>query len=364
MKVCIAVTTLKRNDAIGNDVMHQFKVLTHNHIKTVIFTQEVEVKEMHPHVIDGNGAASLLSDPDTLLIYHHGGCWDDGFNLLKEAQCRCYVKYHNVTPAHFFTPYNKTYEHFCARGVEQTAALAHLKNITAFLCDSPFNAQEMQAHGVSSDRIKIVPPFHKLDDFKTCQIDPALARTLQAPDSVNLLFVGRVVPNKGHSHLIRVAGACRRMYDDNIQLYLAGGMDPALDSYFQDLKTLARQEGVSDRVHFTGAISFNALYTYYAHSHLFLLMSSHEGFCLPVLEAQYNRLPVIALDSCAVSHTMGPEQLLFEKPDYPTFAAAVHVLFHSSACRTHLATAGRKNLQRFDNATTEGLFLKALELTR
>ena len=364
MKVCIAVTTLKKNDAIGNDVMHQFKVLTHHHITTFIFTQEVEVERMQPHVIDENAATSLLSEPDTLLIYHHGGCWDDGFRLLKTAQCRCYVKYHNVTPSHFFTPYNKTYEQFCARGMEQTAELAHLENITAFLCDSPFNAQGMRAHKVESDKIKIVPPFHRLDDFKNCQTDPALAHTLQLPGRINLLFVGRMVPNKGHIHLIRVAAACQRMYDDNIQLYLAGGVDQALEGYLNDLKTLARQEGVSDRVHFTGAISFSALYTYYTHSHLFLLMSSHEGFCLPVLEAQYNQLPVIALDNCAVSHTMGPEQLVFEKPDYPTFAAAVHVLFHSPACRTYLATVGRKNLERFDNSTTERLFLKALELTR
>ena len=210
-----------------------------------------------------------------------------------------------------------------------------------------------------SAKMEIVPPFHKLDAFKDAEIDTALANELQ-DGNVNILSVGRLVPNKGHKHLIRVIAKYVEMYDANIRLNLVGGIDPELNAYADELGALIEVNGLQENVRITGPVSFDALHTYYQYSHLFLLMSSHEGFCLPVIEAQFHMLPIIALNRCAVSETMGPNQLMFEKLNYQTFAAAIHVLFNNLEYRCYLSSEGQKNIQRFVNKTIEKAFFNVL----
>ncbi len=359
MKICITVGSLLENDAIGNDVAHQCSVLNNKNISTFVYAQEVADASISPYVISKTRLFDIIDKPDNILIYHHGGCWDNGQKILEKARCRIFIKYHNITPPEFFKPYNQFHATYCKDGMEQITAIAGLKKITKFLCDSYFNAKDFLRRGIDKSKIRIVPPFHKLDDFKNAEIETDLARSLD-DGKVNILFVGRLVPNKGHKHLLKVMASYKAMYDADISLTIVGGIDSGLSVYLDELEQLIQQNQLNEIVNIRGSVTFDELHTYYNSSHLFLLMSSHEGFCLPVLEAQFHSLPVVALGTSAVSETIGENQILFNTPDYQKFSAAIHILYNNADYRDYIINEGKKNIKRFLNKTIEEKFLKAV----
>ncbi|MCD6184671.1 MAG: glycosyltransferase [Deltaproteobacteria bacterium] len=365
MKICIAVCALLENDAIGNDVAHQLSVLNDNNISTFVYTDQVKRAGMEPYVIDMAVLFDIIDDPDNILIYHHGGCWGNGQKILEKARCRIFLKYHNITPPEFFKPYTRffkkysNHEKFCRKGIEQTDAIISLNKVSRFLCDSQFNAKDFLSRGIGESKIKIVPPFHKLNDFENVEINQDLCRKLD-DGKINILFVGRLVPNKGHKHLIRVIANYTAMYNSNIRLIIVGGIDPGLCLYLNELNKLIKKNKLQKIVSIKGSVTFEELNTYYRACHIFLLMSGHEGFCLPVLEAQFHSLPIVALSTSAVSETMGENQIVFDEPDYQKFAAAIHVLYNNPDFRDYISNEGKKNIQRFSNKTIEDQFLKAL----
>jgi glycosyltransferase involved in cell wall biosynthesis len=365
MKICICVNILLENDAIGNDVAHQWAVLNRAGLSAVIFTEQSNRPEMADGLMDEHALDDFIIEPENLLIYHHAGCWTRGQNLLEKARCRVFVKHQNITPPEFFSPYTPfyrwhgNYERFCRNGIRQTQAMVNLGKIERYLCDSRFNARDFIDLGVNNARISIVPPFHRLDDFEKTEINQELAQSLD-DGKLNLLFVGRLVPNKGHRHLIEVAARYTAMYDYRVRLIILGKIDPGLAVYHDELVRLIKKYRLVDIVTINGAVSFRDLHTYYAASHVFLLMSLHEGFCLPILEAQYHHLPVVALAAGAVSETLGPNQLALDKPDYTQFAAAVHVLHREAGFSRYLSDQGCINLERFSNPVIEHIFLQSL----
>ncbi|CCK79576.1 glycosyltransferase [Desulfobacula toluolica] len=365
MKICVAVGSLLENDAIGNDVAHQLSVLNTNNISAFVYTDQVKRAGTAQYVLDMVALSDLIDDPDNILIYHHGGCWGNGQNILEKARCRIFLKYHNITPPEFFKPYTRffkkysNHEKFCRKGIEQTNKILRLNKVSRFLCDSCFNAKDFLNCGIDDSKIKIVPPFHKLDDFKNVEINPDLCQKLD-DGKINVLFVGRLVPNKGHKHLIRVIADYTKMYNSDIRLIIVGGIDPNLRLYLDELNTLIKKNKLQEIVHIKGSVTFEELHTYYKACHIFLLMSGHEGFCLPVLEAQFHSLPIVALNTSAVPETMGENQIVFDEPDGQKFAAAIHVLYHNSDFREYIANEGKKNIERFSNKTIEDKFLKAV----
>ena len=359
MRVCIAVSSLSKNDAIGNDVCHQCLALRRMGVETFIHAEQGTEGYMAGHRVGRGRFLEMLDAPETRLIYHHGGDWLEGPGFLERARGQVYVKYHNVTPPEFFAPYNDYHAGFCRAGIFLTEKFARMGKGIRFLCDSPHNVAEIAALGVPEERIAIVPPFHKLDDFASAPEDAELARALDN-GKINVLFVGRVAPNKGHRHLIEVMARYVAMYGPGIRLNVVGGIDPSIPGYNEELEKLVRRRGLGEVVTFTGGTTFAELSTYYRHSDLFLLMSEHEGFCLPVLEAQHHDLPILALSRAAVPGTMGANQMLFETPDYRKFAAAIHVLDENEAYRRYLVGEGRKNLERLSNGRIEEAFFRNL----
>lgn len=361
MKICIVVSSLLENDAIGNDICHQCQTLNTGNFPTVVFAENMAHELMALHAIDRKKIFHFIEKSENLLIYHQGGGWHLGQEILKKARCRIFIKYHNVTPPEFYRPYDSRAAKFCEQGLAQTRAIARLPGVSKFLCVSSFNARDLLLLDVAEEKIEISPPFHKLDDFKTAGMDQALEMSLN-DGKINVLFVGRLVPNKGHKHMIGVLAAYVAMYGPNIRLTIVGGVSATLESYLAELNSLIVVNGLKGMVHIRGSVSFDELHTYYSRSHIFLLMSEHEGFCLPILEAQLHSLPVVALKSSAVPETLGPDQIVFDKPDYKSFAAAIHVIGNNERYRAHLAEKGVKNIERFSNKRMEKTFLNSLDL--
>ncbi len=162
------------------------------------------------------------------------------------------------------------------------------------------------------------------------------------------MFVGRIVPNKGHKHLLRTVYYYKKYFDNNILLYIIGKWDNGLRKYNNEIYDLIDKLNLNDNVNIIDDCNFRDLHTYYSYCKVFLLMSEHEGFCVPIIEAQYHQLPVIALNKCAVGETLGNGQIMFDELDYLKFATAINVVLNNDNYKYFIVGNGIENLQKYN----------------
>jgi len=162
----------------------------------------------------------------------------------------------------------------------------------------------------------------------------------------NIIFVGRIAANKKQDDLVR-AFAHYLALDPSARLHLVGGLEGP-DPYADYLFSLIANLGLKESIHVTGSISDAELAAYYRTAHLFWSMSEHEGFCVPLIEAMWFDVPVIAFHSSAVPDTLGCAGLTFNsKSDLVNLAALAFLLVSDSDFRAPVIAAQRRQRERF-----------------
>ena len=346
-------------DAVGIDAIAQYECLIKEHCEAYLFGTKNTDASINPYTIAKSDLYKVIKQKSTLIIYHYSSYCEIAEKILKSAKCKIVLKYHNITPSAFFRNYSKKMSDITELGRKRIKRLIKNRQVHHYLADSEFNASELIDYGVQSGQLSIIAPFNRMQDFDNTAVNTELADGL-SKEGPTILFVGRIAPNKGLKHLISVISEYVKMYDRDIQLNIVGDISPNFVTYFNEVDYLIKQKALQDVVFIRKKVSFQDLHTYYTHSDLFLLMSEHEGFCVPILEAQYHELPIIALDRSAVRTTLGPNQLIFETIDYPTIAAAIHVITHNSAMSLFLAKKGLRNLRKYNQETLEEKFLSTV----
>jgi glycosyltransferase involved in cell wall biosynthesis len=240
-----------------------------------------------------------LNRPQDVLIYHHSiGCeW--AVRAVERFPGRVVVKYHNVTPAKFFAQLNPEIARGCEQGIRQ---LRRLTRTTAhFWADSDYNAQELYALQPRGS-VHVLPPFHQADTL--LETEPDYHAAVGLDDwGTNLLVVGRLVPNKNIPLAIDTLREYRRRYDPQARLVIVG--DRPVPSHAGEIERQIRASGLEDAVLITGKITVAQLKTMYLCADALLLTSHHEGFCVPLIEAMGQHLPVVAVRNAAIPYTGG-----------------------------------------------------------
>ena len=349
------VPGLLAGDAIGNDVLGEYDILRRKGFDVTIYCDRCDHR--FRRIVSGPRCIRKAK----VVIYHHGIDWPRGEKLLKESPARLKIlRYHNVTPSGFFRGYSPELEKLTRLGREQTPRL--VRACTHFLADSAYNAKELIGYGAPSDRCRVLPPFNHIEELLSLQADAGLLEPLIKSPAACVLSVGRQAPNKGLHHFLRIAHSFTTLFGKRARFIWVGGRDPNLSRYYSEIDNYVLANRLHDVVFFPGKVSASRLKAYYLASKVFLMLSEHEGFCVPVAEAQAFGVPVVALARAAVPETTGENQLIFEEVDYERFAAAVAVLLANPDYRLHLASQGKDNYQkRFARQVLEAAFLGALE---
>jgi glycosyltransferase involved in cell wall biosynthesis len=346
-RVCLLAPTVAAGDAVGHDIAGMFAALQAHGVDTQVFAErwtpglELPVQPV----------ARYVPDRTTLTVYHHSIHSDDAAARFIQAPGPRVLRYHNVTPSHFFAPYSAELTRATELGRAQTQALVAHGGIDLFLADSDFNARELRDCGAPRERCQTLSPFHALHMLAdTCAAVTVLARHLDGER--HMVCIGRVVPNKGHLHLLQVLSAYRRHYPRPLRLFVVGALDQRVAGYLSELYALAERLGVADAVVWTDHVSAAELKAYLLLAHAFVLTSEHEGFCVPVVEAMAHGVPIVAHASDAVRETVGNAGILIEGMDYAEYAAALELLFTRDDYRAALAQAGRTRVARYFDADT------------
>lgn len=341
--ICLLTHSLVPYDAIGNDVAQMRLALMESGHTVRVFAEGI-----HP-------ACASIADPidlapeelgrssDAILIYHHSTGWPRGEEILFNTRNRIVLKYHNITPARFFAPYSLPHVEACEFGIESTKRIATLPNML-IAGDSTYNCEELIALGADPDNCRVLAPLHLTEELGREMFDFAtLSRYSGA--TANILFVGGVKPNKGHARAIRVFAEYQRHFNDRSRLIFAGGLDERLAGYVSDLKTLASRLGVADHVVFTGSVTGAQIKSLYVSADVFLCASEHEGFCVPLVESMYFRVPIVAWGVTAVPETMGECSFVLEEWNESVFAAHIDRLVEDGQTAERLGTLGRRRYQ-------------------
>lgn len=344
------------HDAVGNDIEIICEILKKQGIDCKVYTNLAYSKSVEYASLEET--KEILSNPENVVIYHHSVLWKEGFKLLKEAKCKVVIRYHNVTPPEFFRNILPEAKWQCWAGRRQTDALQKKLPNAIFLADSKYNASELKY--VSPEKVTVIAPFHMTEKWGDRPVDDELAAKIKSEAEFNLLFVGRVAPNKGHLDMLDVVKTYIHHYDNNIRLRIIGKMG-SVPLYDRMIQRRIHNYGLDNNVEFIGEINDTTLATYYRKSDAMLCMSHHEGFCVPIIEAQYFELPIVALKSSAVTETMGENQMLYDM-DLERFAAALHLLKENKEAAKQMADIGKANFNnRFAREVMEKQFVDFIE---
>jgi len=342
MKIVLMHQTVTNHDAIGNDIEIMYEILKEQY-ECYVYAQNCF--NTHVEYISEDKLVEILSGEENLALYHHSVFWEKGEEFLKASKAKIIFRYHNITPESFFEGYNEHHFSQCKLGRIQTVRLAQEFQNALWLCDSWYNAEDVKEY-VDRDRIAICPPFNKIAEWGNKVPDEHVLKELLHSQTINLLFVGRVAPNKGHLELLEVLHSYRKNYSESIKLRVVGKFDDGLPLYNDLIKNRIAEYGLNECVEFIGEINDATLMSYYLGSDIFVCMSNHEGFCVPLIEANYFEIPVIAKDTSAIHETMGQKQLVLGE-NIKEYAAAIHVIMKNQSAKEMLIESGCKNYFRF-----------------
>lgn len=294
------LATLGYGDAIGHEVLGIQRVLRRAGYESDIFVQTAD-RRVEPLTRDYRELAGV-SRPDNILI-HHFSIGSRASRIAYALPDRMILVYHNITPPRYFVDVHKLLAELCFKGRRELTAYPARCDLA--LGDSEFNRQELEALGFAPTGVlPVVPDFSHLEQPS----NPLLAGQFD-DDWTNILFVGRVIPNKRFDDVIRIFDVYKREFNPRSRLLLVGSFSD-VERYFAMLQQLVAALNTPD-VYFTGHIPDDELVAFYEIADLFLCASEHEGFCVPLLESFYMQVPVVAYAAAAVPMTMGGGGVLY-----------------------------------------------------
>lgn len=331
MKIAILVAVLGERDAVGTDAREMAAALARRGHDVRLFATA------------GAGAEPLdaidevVVDPRAVLIYHFAFGWPPGVDVLRRARCRRVVRYHNVTPPEFFAPWSDEYERSCRAGRDEIATIATL-NCDSYLCDSPFNADDFLAAGVSRERIAVLAPFNRLD--RLVETPAALPVLDESQSGATWLAVGRLAPNKAHLDLFEAFACYLDRCEAEARLLVVGSEDARLERYNAALRERVQALRLESHIRWLRDVDESALKAAYLSADALVSLSRHEGFCVPLAEAMALGVPVIALDAGAQAWTLGGAGLVWDSAEPALISASIERLRADPILRSELRERG------------------------
>ena len=340
MRIIQLLPNLYKGDAIGNEAVSFYRFFTEMGVETAIYTDvfDAAIKDSGIEVRNLWDLPEMATED--ILIYHCAVAWAPLSEILAKARCHKVMIYHNITPPEFFEPYDQVAFHACRQGLGQL-----VDNVNKFDCclsDSKFSQLHLESIGARLP-IRAMPLLIDFADFEQAPDEGVLAK--YDDDRTNILFVGRVAPNKCQHDIIEAFARYKEEYDEGARLFLVGSAaDRAYTAY---VKERAEESGYGGDIIFPGHIPFSHILSYYRLADLFLCLSEHEGFCVPVLEAMKMKVPFLGYDACAVPETMGGAGVLIKEKDFGAIAELMHELMEDPERRRQIVKVQEQRLEDF-----------------
>jgi len=344
------LATLGYGDAIGHEVLGIQRVLRSAGYDSDIFVETADhrleaLTRDYRELVD-------CSDPENLLL-HHFSIGSRASRIAYALPERMALIYHNITPPEYFVGVHRRLAKLCFSGRRELRAYANRCDLA--LGDSEFNRADLEALGFPRTGVlPVIPDFSHLD------VTPNRLLAQEFDDEwTNVMFVGRVIANKKIEDLIRFFHAYHTGFNPRSRLLLVGGYT-GYERYHAALMDVADQLGASN-IHFVGHVSDEELTALYDVADLFLVASEHEGFCVPIIEAFYKEVPVVAYAATAVPATMDGAGVLYDVKDPEHVAALMDAVLSNETLQDAIVAGQLAALERLRSKDFHGTVIRTVE---
>lgn len=351
MRIIQMLPNLAYGDAIGNDTLTLEQTLKSAGYETKTYANFIDDRIKDPLCLSID---KYECQKDDIIIYHLSTGTDLNYKF-SQYDCKKVIMYHNVTPPHFFELYDEYMMKVCDSGLRATKYLR--KHADYCFADSEFNKQELIEMGYTCE-IEVLPILIAFDDYKKTP-NVGVMRKYADDGYVNIVFTGRVAPNKKPEDIIAAFAYYKKYINPKSRLILVGN-HLVTPGYFPRLSRYIEYLGVEDVI-FPGHIRFDEILAYYRIADVFVCLSEHEGFCVPLVEAMYFDVPIVAYDSCAVGETLGGSGLLLQDKSPAVVAEAIHRVMSDQKLRNQIIENQRFRLKDFQHDKIKAQFLETMK---
>lgn len=350
MRVDQLVPAFHRGDAIGDTAYHLKQFFLSQGFQSDIYclTRDSVLEEESQLFF-----ASPDPNPEDITILHFA---------LPSPLTQAFVKlpsrkvmiYHNITPDTYFEGFNPEMARISRLGREELKSLS--PHVELSLADSEYNRQELAALGFK--KTKVFPLFIDYKKYEKPASD--FMFQLFKDDRLNMLFVGRIVPNKRIDALIKVLFYYKKYISPLVRLIIVGKTG-SLPKYYESLVRLADEFYLKpEEICFTGHIPDEEMFALYKASDVFLSLSEHEGFGLPFVESMIFDLPIIAFNSTAVPYTLGDSGVLIDDNErVDKIGELIHLVATDDEIRKTIISSQRLQLERYRSTDLREFLLES-----
>jgi glycosyltransferase involved in cell wall biosynthesis len=351
MRVDQLVPALHRGDAIGDEAVHLRQFFRSQGFSSEIYRLTCD-KDLETECREFS-AFPAPADSDIVIL--HFALPSSLTEAFRRLRCKKMIVYHNVTPPDFFRGFSGEMVRLASLGRDELRSLAGAADIS--LADSRFNARELTELGFK--QVYVFPLF--VDWSRYAKPMNAFVHKLFRDARTNVLFAGRVVPNKKIEDLIKVIFYYKKYISPLVRLVVVGKTS-SLPSYYHSLVRLADEFFLKpEEICFAGHVPDDEMFGIYRAADVFLSLSEHEGFCLPLVESMIFDVPVIAYNSTAIADTLDGAGILVNEKRPEKVAELINVVVHDKAIREKIIKGQRSRLERLKMEGREPLLLQCLE---
>ena len=353
MSVIQVINNIYYGDGISNTVFFINHILDINNIPYKVLTQGLDSRIADENIIVLSSILNYHFNDEDVVLYHFGLGLPLNVNM-ERIHCKKVLVFHNATDPSFFREWN--YEIY----QELNAAFDDMRhtpeNYVHAIALSSFSKQTLIDAGWKSDRVSVFP-LYELANIKDEYDKPYFDNLNNGAET--FVFTGRIMPHKKIEDVIRIYDFYNKNYNNNSRLFLIGNYTLlnykfALDSYIleHDIRNVI----------FTGLISDEKRNVLYSLADIFLCMSEHEGFCIPLLEAFQRKIPVVAYNSTAISDTMGNAGVLVNTKDPDVVCNEVLRILKNDNYKQSVIKKQLNRLSEMTLSSHQDEFIKCLRL--
>jgi len=350
MKIHQFLTSYSYGDAIGNEALE-----IRNFLRDQGHQSEIFALFYHPRYADqivNYLEYDRYSSADNIIIFHFSIGSPVTKKFLRSPDKKVII-YHNITPHEFFLDYHRVLAKDCYKGRVELKNLAGKVDLA--LGDSAYNEKELKEAGFTNTGV--LPLVMNFEKFAKETVP--ILEELFADGKTNILFVGRIIPNKKVEDVVKTFYLYQEHFNANSRLFIVGEYR-GFERYHSALQEIVTRLEIKN-IHFTGHIPDEELISYFKLSHLYLHMSEHEGFCAPVPESFYLDIPVVVFNAGAVKETMNNGGVLVNKKDFIKVAALMDKILTDSRLKEKLLRSQRKALKKYYKNNTGKILLEYIK---
>lgn len=345
------IPSIRSGDAVGNTTLRLRDTLRKLGYKSDIYRESCS-PDLKSETLPAEKYLDV-SDPENIVFFQYSIGSELG-RFVYHLPDQIVLIYHNISPPDDFIGIHDHVVGELFHGRKQVAQFAD--RCLLGVSESEFNRQELVDMGFP--RTALLPLAIDFDALNT-EPDPFI---LDAYDDEkhNFLFVGRIVPNKGIEDLIKLYAHYKKFVSHDCRLIIAGDWS-GFERYHGQLLKLIDSIDLPHVV-MPGRVDFSQLLAFYRLASVYISMSKHEGFCVPLLEAMHFDVPVMALSAAAVPETMDGAGVLVNNLEFAEMAEMLDLLAQPGQFRDRIIESQQNRLQRYREVPFEEHLKRVLDL--